>query len=47
MTKIVGIKFDVKLTILIFWVKFAQKVCFLSKTEKMNATIDFCIFELV
>ena len=24
-----------------------QKVCFRSKTEKMNTTIDFCIFELV
>ena len=42
-----GIKFQLKLTILIFWSKFAQKRCFRSKTEKVNATIEFCIFELV
>ena len=47
MTKIVGIKFDAKLTILICWVKFAEKVCFLPKTGKMNAIIDIWIFELV
>ena len=30
-----------------FWTKFAQKRCFRSKTEKLNSTIEFCIFELV
>ena len=44
---IVGTEFQLKLTILIFWTKFAQKGCFCSKTEKVNTTIDFCIFELV
>ena len=31
-----------------FWTKFAQKGCFLSKTEKVktNTTIEFCIFKL-
>ena len=35
-----------KLTILIFWTKFAQKGYFQSKTEKVNFTIEFCEFEL-
>ena len=39
-------KFQLKVTILIFWTKFAQKRCFRSKTEKMNRAIAFCIFEL-
>ena len=30
-----------------FLTKFAQKGCFASKTEKVNTTIEFCIFELV
>ena len=36
-----------KLTILIFWNKFTQKGYLQSKTEKVNTTIEFCIFELV
>ena len=42
-----GTKFQLKLAILIFWNKFAQKGCFCSKTEKVNITIEFYIFELV
>ena len=40
-------KFKLKLTILIFWTKFSQKQCFRSKTEKVNTTNEFYIFELV
>ena len=36
-----------KLTILIFSTKCAQKRYFQPKTDKMNTTIDLCIFELV
>ena len=39
-------KFQLKLTILIFWTKFAQKGYFRFKTERVNTTIEFCIFEL-
>ena len=39
--------FQLKLRILIFWTKFAQKVYFLSKTENVNSAIEPCIFELV
>ena len=35
------------MTTLIFWTIFAQKVRFQTKTEKVNPTIEFCIFELV
>ena len=42
-----GTKFQLKLTILIFWTKFAQKGYFQSKSEKMNTTIKFCIFKSV
>ena len=42
-----GAKFQLKLTVLIFWTKFAQKGYFQSKTQKMNITIEFYIFELV
>ena len=42
-----GTKFKFKQTILIFWTKFAQKYYFKSKTDKMNRTIEFCLFELV
>ena len=42
-----GIKFQLKLTIVSFENKFAQKGCFRSKIEKVNTTIEFCIFELV
>ena len=31
---------------MIFWTKFALKGCFQSKTEKVNTTIEFCIFNL-
>ena len=40
-------KFQLKLIIFIFWTKFAPKRCFRSKTENVNTTIEFCIFELV
>ena len=30
-----------------FWTKFAQKGYFWLKTEKVNTTIEFCIFDLV
>ena len=40
-------KFQLKLTTLIFWTKFAQKVYLRSKTEKVNIAIEFRIFELV
>ena len=42
-----GTKFQLKLTILIFWTKLAQKVYFRFKTEKVNTTFEFWIFELV
>ena len=38
-------KFQLKLTILIFWTKFTQKVYFQSKKEKVNITIDFYTFK--
>ena len=41
-----GTKFHLKLKILIFLTKFAQKGYFWSKTEKVNTTIKFCIFNL-
>ena len=40
-------KFQNKLTILIFWTKVAQKAYFPSKTEKLNITTEFCIFQFV
>ena len=42
----IGTTFQFKLTILIFWTKFAQKGYFWSKTNKVNIIIEFCIFEL-
>ena len=42
-----GPKFQLKLTILTFWTKFVQKEYFQSKTNKMNTTIELCIFELI
>ena len=42
-----GIKFQLKLTILIFWTKFALKGCFRSKTEKVNTIIELWLLELV
>ena len=41
-----GTKFQIKLTIFIVWTKFAQKGYFQSKTEKVNNTVGFCIFQL-
>ena len=38
-------KFQNKLTNLVFWIKFAQKRFFWSNTEKVNRTIEFCIFK--
>ena len=43
----VGTKFQLKVTILMFWTKFGQKGYFYSKTKKMNITIEFCMFELL
>ena len=43
---VIGIKFQLNLPILIFWIKFARKEYFRSRTEKVNITIEFCIFEL-
>ena len=40
-----GTKFQLKLSILIFWTKFTQKQCFWS--EKVNISIELCIFQLV
>ena len=40
-------KFQFKLAILIFWNEFVQKGCFQSKTEKVNTTIEFCLFKFV
>ena len=37
-----GTKFQLKLTILNFWIKFTQKGYSLSKTAKMNITAEFC-----
>ena len=44
---IVGTKYDLKLTILIFWTKIGQKGCFKFKREKVNIITEFCVFELV
>ena len=43
---ILSIEFHLKLTILIFWTKFAQKEHFRSKTKKVNNINESCIFEL-
>ena len=40
-------KFQLQMTILIFWTKFAQKRYFWSKTAKMNSIFKFCIFKLI
>ena len=42
-----GIMFDLKPTILIFWTKFVRNEYFRLKTEKADITIEFCTFELV
>ena len=47
LARIVGAKFQLKLTILIFKIKFAQKMYFQSKMKKVNITIEFYILELV
>ena len=43
----VSTKFLLKLIILFFWAKFAQKENFQPKKVKVNIIIEFCIFELV
>ena len=43
---IVGTKFQLKLIILIFWTKSTQKGYFQPKMEKVNSTVEFCIFKL-
>ena len=40
-------KFQLKLTILIFWTNLTQERYFRSKTEKVNMIFEFCIFELL
>ena len=47
LARIVGAKFQLKLIILIFKIKFAQKMYFQSKMKKVNITIEFYILELV
>ena len=47
MLECLGAKFQPRLRILIFWTKCGLKSYFKSKTEKVNITIEFCIFELV
>ena len=42
-----GTKFQLKVAIFIFSTKFVQKEYFWSKTEKVNITIEFYIFELI
>ena len=42
-----GTKFQNKLTILIMWTKFSREGYLWSKSEKVNITTGFCIFELV
>ena len=42
-----GTKFKLRLTILIFLTNITQKGYFWSKTEKVNITIESCIYELV
>ena len=42
-----GNRFQLKLAVLTFWTKFTQKGCFQSKSEKMNTTIELCIFKSV
>ena len=38
--------FQLKLTIVLFWTTFAQKgICFQSKADKIDTTIEFRIFE--
>ena len=44
---ILSTKFQLKLKILIFWTKFAQKQQVQLKRAKLNITSEFCIFELV
>ena len=41
------LKFQLKLTILTFPIKFAQKRYFQSKTERVNTSIEFSIFDLL
>ena len=40
------IKFYLKLTILKFWIDFAQKVHLQPEKGKVNINIELCIFEL-
>ena len=42
-----GTKFQLKLIILTFWTKFAQKEYFQSKTKKVKSIIEFWIFQLL
>ena len=42
-----GTKFKLNQTVFIFWIKFAQKCHLKPKAEKVNITIEFCIFEVV
>ena len=40
------IKFQLKLTVLIFWTKSAQNKCFREKSRKVNISIELCLFKL-
>ena len=42
-----GTKFQFKQAILIFWTELTRRKYFRSKTEKLNISIEFSIFELV
>ena len=42
-----GSKFQLQQTILIFWNNFPKQGYFQTKTEKMNITTEFFMFELV
>ena len=41
-----GTKFQLRLTNLIFWTKFAQKGYIHSKTDEMNIIIEFWTFQI-
>ena len=42
-----GTKFEFKLQFWFVWIKLAQKGYFGPKTEKVNITIELCIFKVV
>ena len=42
-----GIKFHLKMTILIFWTKLSQTGYFHPKIKKVDSIIEFCMIELI